>query len=137
MLNYSLQLSQITLIEPGPFRTNGAITANAPENAYPAIAAYSNPNLPSHFIRNQLSDINNIKGDVVKAADRIIEVVTALEDKSKDDSEARIPLHWVIEKDAVQGAREHLKSVLEEVDRYERWSDNLLLTDKAITVFGK
>ncbi|KAF4615149.1 hypothetical protein D9613_003437 [Agrocybe pediades] len=113
---------KVTLLELGAFRTK-AHSSNYVR--FPAIPAYANENLPSQFIRRVFEDINNIPGDVYKAADRIVEVT-----QLKDKEGAKIPLHWCIAKDNIANCKKRLLGVVAEFDEFESWSDNLLLTDE-------
>jgi len=92
----------------------------------PPAPAYASESLPTQFIRKFLADEAITTGDPAKAAERIADVVSQLEDSSP----AEIPLHWCLGKEGVANSKTKLLSVVDELDRFEKWSDNLLLTDE-------
>lgn len=103
----------MTLVEPGPFATK-ATTAN--HVVSPVHPAYDDPSLPSAQHRAWLA-ANVIDGDPDKAAKAIYRL-----SKLKSPP-LRLPLH----KYAINGIRAKIASVVADVDKYESWSDDLLL----------
>ncbi|KAG1786168.1 uncharacterized protein HD556DRAFT_1507986 [Suillus plorans] len=102
---------KVTIIEPGPFRTK-IFKDNL--RLAPQHPAYDNPSLPGSQYR-QFVALGNIDGDADKAV-VAIEKLTHL-----DDVPMRLPLHRRV----VVGAREKIKSLTEEVDKFESWSEDL------------
>jgi NAD(P)-dependent dehydrogenase (short-subunit alcohol dehydrogenase family) len=96
---------RVTLIEPGPFRTDfqgRSMTAVAkPIDAYATTAGARRAQL--------LESSGKQAGDPARAADAIINIVES--DKP--------PLHLVLGKNAVQRVREELREVLRSVDAWE------------------
>ncbi|KAG2138416.1 NAD(P)-binding protein [Suillus bovinus] len=102
---------KVTIIEPGPFRTkifkdNLRLISQHP--------AYTNPDLPSSQYRQFVAS-DNIDGDADKAV-VAIEKLTHL-----DDVPMRLPLHRRV----VVSAREKIKSLTEDVNNFESWSEDL------------
>ncbi|KAG1728899.1 hypothetical protein EDB19DRAFT_1642247 [Suillus lakei] len=102
---------EVTIIEPGPFRTkifkeNQRVAVQHP--------AYANPGLPASQVR-QFIALNRIDGDADKAA-VAIEKLTHL-----DEVPMRLPLHRKV----VVSTRDKVKSLTEDVDNFESWSEDL------------
>ncbi|KAG1848078.1 NAD(P)-binding protein [Suillus subalutaceus] len=105
---------QITIIEPGPFRT-GMFKGNM--QLVPQHPAYADPELPGSKFRQWMTS-TPADGDTEKAV-AVIEKLTHL-----DDPPLRIPLHRL----AVGAGREKAKSLTETIDRYESWTENVYFT---------
>ncbi|KAG1809700.1 NAD(P)-binding protein [Suillus subaureus] len=105
---------QITIIEPGPFRT-GMFGGNM--ELVPQHSAYADPELPGSKFRQYMTS-TLADGDTEKAV-VVIEKLTHL-----DDPPLRIPLHRI----AVRAGREKAKSLTEIIDRYESWTENVYFT---------
>ncbi|KAG1886622.1 NAD(P)-binding protein [Suillus subluteus] len=105
---------QITIIEPGPFRT-GMFKGNM--QLVPQHPAYADPELPGSKFRQWMTS-TLADGDTEKAV-VVIEKLTHL-----DDPPLRIPLHRL----AVGAGREKAKSLTETIDRYESWTENVYFT---------
>ncbi|KAG1730273.1 NAD(P)-binding protein [Suillus paluster] len=105
---------QVTIIEPGPFRT---MMFKDNMQLVPQHPAYANPELPGskfrQFMTSTLAD-----GDTEKAV-VVIEKLTHL-----DEAPLRFPLHKL----AVRAGREKGKSLIETMDRYESWTENVYFT---------
>lgn len=110
MLSLSLQ---ITIIQPGEFKTNAGTTSIVTIPAHPA---YADPKLASHAIRQHFSNFVS-NGDVNKAVDVIYKL-------SQLDAP---PLRMTIGKDAIKYAKAQLKKLTEEVEKYENYSDDLVI----------
>ncbi|KAG2365233.1 NAD(P)-binding protein [Suillus spraguei] len=108
---------QITIIEPGPFRT-GLFKENM--QVVPQHPVYADPELLGskfrQFMTSGLAD-----GDTDKAV-VVIEKLTHL-----DDPPLRFPLH----RNAVRAGREKSKSLTEIMDKYESWSENVYFSSAA------
>jgi hypothetical protein len=102
--------TQITIIEPGPFRTKAFDNA-----AYlPAHPAYTNENLPVNLDRKQEGTIV-ADGNPEKAAQQFLKLV-ALENPP-----LRFPIHRLV----IATARTKAKNFLEAADTYESWSEDV------------
>ncbi|KAG2096707.1 uncharacterized protein F5147DRAFT_583914, partial [Suillus discolor] len=102
---------KVTIIEPGPFHTkifkdNLRLTTQHP--------AYANPSLPGSQYR-QFVVLGNIDGDADKAV-AAIEKLTHLND---------VPMCLPLHRRVIVGAREKIKSLTEEVNKCESWSEDL------------
>ncbi|KAF9246605.1 hypothetical protein BU15DRAFT_39967, partial [Melanogaster broomeanus] len=106
---------KVTIIEPGPFRTK-IVTENMKSAAQ--LPAYADPKSPSSQIRAYFaSESGAVDGDADKA-------VAAMEKLAHlDNPPLRLPLHkWT-----VAAIKEKIQKVLEEVQAYESWSDDLYI----------
>ncbi|KAG2365228.1 NAD(P)-binding protein [Suillus spraguei] len=108
---------QITIIEPGPFRT-GMLGGNM--QVVPQHPAYADPELPASTMR-QFMTSGLHDGDTDKAV-VVIEKLTHL-----DDPPVRFPLH----RNAVRAGREKSKSLTEIMDKYESWSESVYFSSTA------
>lgn len=108
MLSFSLQ---ITMVEPGEFKTNAGTKSIVITPAHPA---YADPKLPTYAVRRHYDEFES-NGDVNKAADAIYKL------SQLDAPPLRVPLG----KPAVAFAKEQLKKIAEEVEKYEQYSDDL------------
>jgi len=107
---------KVTLIEPGPFRTE--IFQNNFYDA-PQHPAYADPNSRASQARKRIASTKIFDGNPKKAA-IVIEKVSRLEDPP-----VRFPLHRRV----VASMREKAKGLLEVADRYESWNDGLYYDD--------
>ncbi|KAF9238680.1 hypothetical protein BU15DRAFT_88304 [Melanogaster broomeanus] len=100
---------KITIIEPGPFRTR--VMKGLAQHP-----AYADPRSPSSQIRAGFSPGSDfVDGDADKAVAAMEKLVHL------DNPPLRLPLHkWT-----VAAIKEKIQSVLEEVQAYESWSDDL------------
>ncbi|KIJ64081.1 hypothetical protein HYDPIDRAFT_91317 [Hydnomerulius pinastri MD-312] len=102
---------KVTILEPGPYRTQ------MPQNSRLATQhpAYANPALPGSQFRQFVTNTESYDGNVDKA-------VAAIERFSHlEDAPMRLPLHRRV----VASTRDKAKSLVEEVDKYGSWSDDL------------
>ena len=102
----------MTILEPGPYRTEISQSNYRTSHQHPA---YANPALPTSQMRKLFAATELFDGDVTKAA-VVIEKFSRLE-----DAPIRFPLHkWV-----VASMRDKSKDLLEVADKYESWTDDL------------
>ena len=109
-----LTFTQITLIEPGRFRT----PATEKGMLAPPLAAYSNPTTPAAKVWQGFAAARDpsVKiGDVNKAVAKIYEISQLPEP----------PLRVVFGKDCIRLARAQLELVKRDVDASEAWSEDL------------
>ncbi|KAG2116839.1 hypothetical protein DEU56DRAFT_839771 [Suillus clintonianus] len=106
---------QITIIEPGPFRTR-SFRDDAMQSSVQH-PAYANPDLPGSKFR-EWAATNVVDGDPDKAV-VVMEKLTHL-----DEAPMRLPLHRV----AVRGGRAKATSLTETMDKYESWSEDVYCT---------
>ncbi|KAG0691659.1 NAD(P)-binding protein [Suillus ampliporus] len=99
---------KVTIIEPGPFRTRMFTDNMHPSPQHPA---YDNPELAG-------SKFPPVDGDTEKAV-VVIEKLTRL-----DEPPLRLPLH----RGTIKAGREKAKSLIDTMDRYESWSENIYFT---------
>ncbi|KAF9232132.1 hypothetical protein BU15DRAFT_81563 [Melanogaster broomeanus] len=106
---------KVTIIEPGPFRTK-IVTENMKSAAQ--LPAYTDPNSPSSQFRAYFSpESGAVDGDADKAVVAMEKLVHL------DNPPLRLPLHkWT-----VAAIKEKIQKVLEEVQAYESWSDDLYI----------
>lgn len=103
---------QVTIIEPGGFVTPGPSRNLIVPPVHPA---YTRPDLGSNIVRGQIANAPNTSADPEKAVKKIYELAQ-LPDP---------PLRFLIGKDAIAISRQHSKSVWEDADKYESWSEGL------------
>ncbi|KAG2365227.1 NAD(P)-binding protein [Suillus spraguei] len=108
---------QITIIEPGAFRTQ-IFKDNM--QLVPQHPAYADPELLGSEMR-QFMTSGLADGDTDKAV-VVIEKLTHL-----DDPPLRFPLH----RNAVRVGREKARSLTETMDKYESWSENVYFSSTA------
>lgn len=102
---------KVTIIEPGPFRTKIFKDNQRLASQHPA---YTSPSLPGSQLR-QFMVSDNIDGDADKA-------VVAIEKLSHLDAvPMRLPLHRKV----VASTRDKIKSLTEDVNNFESWSEDL------------
>jgi len=102
---------KITILEPGPFRTGIAKY----RNVVPPHPAYTDPGLPGSKWREMCKSEAFSNGDPQKAC-IVFDKVSRLEDPP-----IRLPLHQI----ALHMASEKGKSLIETVQKYRDWSDEL------------
>lgn len=108
------RLFQISLVEPGNFRTEAFKTAPR----FPIPDIYLAPT--SGFIKEtaqfaELAKPDFKTGDAYKASQKLYELSTV----------ENPPLRLVLGQDAIGSARGHLEGVLNEITAYESWSADL------------
>ncbi|KAF8551559.1 NAD(P)-binding protein [Imleria badia] len=103
---------KVTLLEPGPFRTE--ITQSNYRSA-PQHPAYADPALRASQARKYFTATELWDGDVTKAV-VVIDKVSQLE-----DAPIRFPLH----KKVVAALRDKAKGLSAVADKYESWNDDL------------
>lgn len=104
--------TQVTLIEPGDFRTRAHYQSLVRLEAPPA---YRNPSLPSKAIRDaENSDVLH-GSDPRKAVKKIYELAS-LPDP---------PLRFIVGKDCIELIKGQLKVIQGDLERYESWSNDL------------
>ncbi|KAG9308868.1 hypothetical protein JVU11DRAFT_11327 [Chiua virens] len=110
---------KITIFEPGPFRTN-VVKGNL--ISVPIHPAYTGPSSPSMKWREVFSNLETIwNGDPVKFAEAVYKT-TYLEDPP-----LRLPMHAV----ALEILREKGKHLLETAEKWESWSEDIVIKDEA------
>lgn len=109
--------TKVSLIEPGAFNTGGPQKVGATAVSGFTHPAYSSPTLPSNGIRKFLTDgaSEGLGGDPAKAVQRIYDLSVL----------SSPPLRFVVGKDAITSARDEIKSIEEDVTKYESWSEGL------------
>ncbi|KAJ7058835.1 NAD(P)-binding protein [Mycena amicta] len=105
---------KISIIGPGGFKTG---MHNDRTLNFPAPPAYDKHGLPSRLVRQWFEDGSGIRGDPVAAAEAFFKF--SLLDAP--------PMRWAVGKDAIDSARTKIKTVAEETDAYESWSEGLEL----------
>ncbi|KAG0697671.1 NAD(P)-binding protein [Suillus ampliporus] len=105
---------KVTIIEPGPFRTRMFTDNMHPSPQHPA---YDNPELAGSKFRQWVTSTLP-DGDTEKAV-VVIEKLTRL-----DEPPLRLPLH----RGTIKAGREKAKSLIDTMDRYESWSENIYFT---------
>ncbi|KAI0790750.1 NAD(P)-binding protein [Abortiporus biennis] len=105
---------KVAMVEPGMFRTS--FNSIQP---YPPHPAYKKKSLGANIVRKLLTDmtLNVMPGDPVKAVQQMYKL-TVMPDP---------PLRLALGKDCVNAIREQLTKMLDDVDKYEDWSDDLLV----------
>ncbi|KIJ66669.1 hypothetical protein HYDPIDRAFT_26100, partial [Hydnomerulius pinastri MD-312] len=104
---------KITIVAPGPFKTEGIFESAAVDPVHPAytdesLASWQQRRLPQNGVAN---------GDSVKAV-AVIEKLAHLEDPP-----LRLPLHKL----AVDSAKQKAARIQKETEAYEAWSDNIYI----------
>ena len=103
------------MIEPGAFYTETVKKSGAGTSIEYSHPAYTSPNLPSAMLRKFLGSGQKMGADPAKAVQRIYDLSLL----------PNPPLRFVLGKDAVATVKEELKSLGEEVAKYESWSEGL------------
>ncbi|KAK7692333.1 hypothetical protein QCA50_003958 [Cerrena zonata] len=104
---------KVSLIEPGGFYTEGPKKA-ATSSGY-SHPAYNAPTLPSNVFRAFFKSGVRFGADPTKGVQRIYDL-SLLSDP---------PFRFVLGKDAVAAVRAEIKSIEQDVAKYETWSDGL------------
>jgi hypothetical protein len=112
--HYVLMYTQVTIVEPGPFRTQ---LSQANSNIAPVHPAYTDSNLPGSKFRELFQTGVTYDGDPEKAC-IAFEKVSRLEDPP-----IRLPLH----RGVLAMASRKGRSLLETVEKYKDWSEDLYL----------
>ena len=103
--------TQFTLLEPAMFKTQGAESAAI----LPIHGSYTNPTLPSTFIRSLTTNPAMFPNDPSKAA-KVIYKISKLSNP---------PLRLALGKQAVEEIRKKVKKVTAELEEYESWSSDM------------
>lgn len=111
-LHSNLVHLKVTILEPGPYRTE---MSRGNYRAVPPHPAYADPALPASQVRGFLETPELFDGDVTKAV-ILIDKISQLEELP-----IRFPLHKVL----VADLRDKAKSLSEVADKYESWTDDL------------
>lgn len=111
-LVYLSFLSKVTILEPGPYRTE---ISEGNYRDVPPHPAYADSALPASQVRKFLASPHSFDGDVAKAV-VVVNKVSQLE-----DAPIRFPLH----KKLVADMRDKAKGLSEVADKYESWTDDL------------
>lgn len=107
---------KVTIIEPGPFRTK-LVTENT--KILPQLPAYADPKSPSSQLRAYFSQEEDpTDGDADKAVVAMEKLVHI------DNPPLRLPLHRM----TVASIKEKMQNILEDVQAYESWSDDLYIS---------
>lgn len=108
---------QVTILEPGPFRTK-CPTVNA--ITHPVHPAYTDPSLPTMQWRDLLANPNSVfNGDPEKFAEAVYRAAYL------EDPPLRLPVHPA----SLDVLREKGKQLLETADKWESWSEDVLIKD--------
>ncbi|KAI6030593.1 hypothetical protein F5J12DRAFT_299795 [Pisolithus orientalis] len=108
---------KVTIVEPGPFRTNCPTTNMVIEPIHPA---YSDPALPSMRTRNMVSNPNTtFTGDATKFAEAIYKLVYL------EDPPLRLPLHHF----AVEAVRRKGRHLIDTADTWASWSEDMYVKE--------
>ncbi|KAG9308869.1 hypothetical protein JVU11DRAFT_11328 [Chiua virens] len=108
---------KITILEPGPFRTK-VVKENAITD--PIHQAYTDPSLPTMKLRDIFANSDPLfNGDPVKFADAVYKVAYL------EDPPLRLPIH----PGSLAVLRQKGKQLLETADKWESWSEDVLVKD--------
>ncbi|KAI6147454.1 hypothetical protein BKA82DRAFT_999355 [Pisolithus tinctorius] len=108
---------KVTIVEPGPFRTNCPTTNMVTEPIHPA---YNDPVLPSMQLRNVMSNTDTaFTGDPTKLAEAIYKLVYL------EDPPLRLPLHNI----AVETLRAKGRHLIDITDTWASWSDDMYVKE--------
>lgn len=116
VLTFLFSSFKVTILEPGPFRTE-IIQNNY--NTVPQHPAYADPTLPASQRRKHFGSPQVFDGDVSKAV-VVIEKLTQTE-----EAPLRFPLH----RGVVSTMRDKAKKLSELADKYESWNEDLYHDD--------
>ncbi|KAI6027326.1 hypothetical protein BKA83DRAFT_4227460 [Pisolithus microcarpus] len=104
---------KVTIVEPGPFRTNCPTTNMVTEPVHPA---YNDPTLPSRGFRNMMSNPDaKFDGDPIKFAEAMYKLVYL------EDPPLRLPLHHV----TVEAFRKKGRHLIDAADAWASWSEDM------------
>ncbi|KAI6044751.1 hypothetical protein EDC04DRAFT_2889430 [Pisolithus marmoratus] len=108
---------KVTIVEPGPFRTNCPTTNMVTEPVHPA---YNDPALPCMQFRDMMSNTDaKFTGDPIKFAEAIYKLVYL------EDPPLRLPLHHLAV-EAIRGKGRHL---IDTTDTWASWSEDVDLKE--------
>lgn len=107
----NMRTSKISTIAPGAFKTRAHTDNN---EIFPASPAYSKEGLPSQYLRQWFKEPTG-RNDP-QAAAKLIFKFAGLDSP---------PVRWAIGKDSIAGARGKATRIVEEVDKFENWSEDL------------
>ncbi|KIO06129.1 hypothetical protein M404DRAFT_999355 [Pisolithus tinctorius Marx 270] len=108
---------KVTIVEPGPFRTNCPTTNMVTEPIHPA---YNDPVLPSMQLRNVMSNTDTaFTGDPTKLAEAIYKLVYL------EDPPLGLPLHNI----AVETLRAKGRHLIDITDTWASWSDDMYVKE--------
>ncbi len=108
---FRLAHGQVTIIEPGWIRTSAVLRATwSPEHP-----AYQNPDLPTTHIRRIGMGNAVTWKDAKRSAEAFYKIVCV----------PNPPLHFVVGKDAMEGARKKIAALVADIDAYEALSEGL------------
>ncbi|KAF8664852.1 hypothetical protein AX16_000693 [Volvariella volvacea WC 439] len=111
-LLHSLATTQVTIIQPGPFRTNAVASSILPP---PPPEYATNPALASARFRAWFK-YENYDGDAKKAVENVFYKLAKVEDPP-----LTIPVHRMV----VEATRERARRMEEVAREYERWSEDV------------
>lgn len=103
---------QVCIVAPGAFRTRGH-TVNAVK--IPVHEAYQKPSLPTAYVRNWFEILDDVRGDVKPAAQKIFEF-------SKLESP---PMRWALGIDTIPAVKRKAERILRETEEFSGWSEGL------------
>ena len=103
------------MIEPGGFYTDGPKKVAVSAVSGFTHPAYSSPTLPSNVLRSFVGTGERVGGDPNTAVQRVYDLSLL----------PSPPLRFVIGKDAIASTRAEMKSISDDVDKYESWSEGL------------
>ncbi|KIJ65280.1 hypothetical protein HYDPIDRAFT_27996 [Hydnomerulius pinastri MD-312] len=104
---------KITIIAPGPFKTEGIFESGTVELVHPA---YTDESLRS-WAQHGMATSGIVNGDTTIAV-TVMEKLVHLED---------LPVHLPLHKLSINFAKQKVEQVLKETDAYESWSDDVYL----------
>ncbi|KAI6027324.1 hypothetical protein BKA83DRAFT_4227433 [Pisolithus microcarpus] len=108
---------KVTIVEPGPFRTNCPTTNMVTEPVHPA---YNDSALPSSQLRNVMSNPDAaFDGDPIKLAEAMYKLVYL------EDPPLRLPLHHV----TVEAFREKGRHLIDTADAWASWSEHMCVKE--------
>ncbi|OJT10626.1 hypothetical protein TRAPUB_12874 [Trametes pubescens] len=115
---------KVALIEPGAFKTS-VFNIDTNMIVVPQHPAYANPALPVYhergaFLKSGGQELPDSSADL-EPADTSRAVAKIIEFSRLPSP----PLHFPLGKDAISAVRDKVKTLVEEIDQYESWSDNL------------
>jgi len=108
---------QVTILEPGPFRTKCPTVNMITDPVHPA---YTDPSLPTTQLRSIFANPNPIfNGDPEKFAEAVYRVAYL------EDPPLRLPIHRA----SLVTLREKGRELLETAQKWESWSEDVLIKD--------
>ena len=106
----------MSLIEPGTFYTETMKRAEVGTSVQYSHPAYTSPTIPSYMVRNHFIGSGVRMGaDPAKGVQRIYDLSLL----------PNPPLRFVLGKDAIKVVKDEMKSIGEDVAKYESWSEGL------------